>query len=365
MMKTFTLKRLTMLVASLCMCIFAFAQEVMIDFNDNPMGWPTGKDKLTAETEFTYGDIVFVNHKALEGRANFIDDQGSFVTKSGQSFTLKAVEGKAIKSISFFLDPSRDFTLEASDKHIYSKEGNTQYNFVYDEPQSEITFNCVGKFGSKFNQILVVLTEAAEKEVEQTVIYDFNELNPAWSITDVESDVLDEQEGKIDDSYVLTQDGVALTVQNVRADQVVRVKDHKLVVPITNTITLTAPDGKKIKHVELAYSSTRSRIKVKDKTGELPLKNKVASYDPDSQSVVFEGVGGKSQIKKITLIVVNDKKKEETPTTSINKIEETTNIENNNNKVFNLNGVQVGTTETLSTLPKGIYIVKGLKVLVR
>ena len=75
----------------------------------------------------------------------------------------------------------------------------------------------------------------------------------------------------------------------------------------------------------------------------------------NTQKVSFEEKERKFQIVKINVVLKDD------TTTGITTVRET---QQNDNRVYNLNGVAVGTVEQLSTLPKGVYIINGTKVLV-
>ena len=188
-----------------------------------------------------------------------------------------------------------------------------------------------------------------------TATYDFRSLNPAWNVESVEYDPFNKTNGKIEDDHTLVQDGVVLTPSNVARNEYIRVLENILTVPATSGFSLEAPAGKTIAKVEFQFGSTRSYLKAKGSNDEIAVVSKMGTYEVNTQKVSFEAIERKSQIVKINVVL------KDATTTGITTVRE---AKQNDNRVYNLNGVVVGTTEQLNTLPKGVYIVNGTKILV-
>ena len=96
MMKTSTTKRIGMAIVMLFVCAFAFAEDLRLDFKKNPMEWPTGRNKMALNTEYTYKDIVFTVTK-FDGRFRTDIERGYLTIRTLNQFKLKALNGKRIK----------------------------------------------------------------------------------------------------------------------------------------------------------------------------------------------------------------------------------------------------------------------------
>ena len=188
----------------------------------------------------------------------------------------------------------------------------------------------------------------------QTVTYDFDNLNPAWNLEDVQFGTSDRLKGKIEDGYEIVQDGVVLTTTNNKVGYATRVLDHTLRVPSTNFITFKAPTGKVIKKIEFTSAKSRSSLALKGTTVEMTLSHKIATWQGTEHEVSFVAHPLEASFRKIVVTLEDD------TTTGITQVE---NVSKADGKVYNLNGVVVGTTQTFDALPKGIYIVNGKKVM--
>lgn len=361
MMKTSTTKRIGMAIVMLFMCVFTFAEEVHFDFKKNPMKWPEGKNKMELNTDYTYQDIVFTPTK-FDGRYKTYLNRGFLSINSDNQFKLKALKGKRIKKVLFQIRMNDEYSLEPADKQVQVRESPVLFYHEWTEPKEEITFDNTSRITTvEVTDMYVTLEGGETPETPEepvpttTVTYDFNSLNPAWGVENVDPSTYDSKAGKIEDGHPLLQEGVKLTVSNVAEKQVVRVFDHILMVPATSGLTLEAPEGKTIEKVEIVFASTRSYLKAKGTDDELEAIRKTATHKVDAQKVSYEAVGGRSQIAKINVFLKNS------ASTGITTVRE---AKQKDNRVYNLNGVVVGTLEQLSTLPKGIYIVNGTKILV-
>ena len=149
-----------------------------------------------------------------------------------------------------------------------------------------------------------------------------------------------------------------ITITNIKAYRTPnRIQANHLVLYSDNSLKLVAPEGKLIKKVVFSIIDTDFLLGVDPYA--------VAQID-DSGNKFFEWTTGQKQV-----IYKNESRLDEQ---NISKLEvalepdPTTGIANvktsltKNNKVYNLNGVVVGTESTFKKLPKGVYIVNGKKV---
>ena len=361
MMKTSTTKRIGMAIVMLFVCAFTFAEDLHLDFKKNPMGWIDGRNKMALNTDYTYKDIVFTVTK-FDGRFRTYIERGYLTINSFNQFKLKALNGKRIKKVAFQIRMEDDYSLSPTGKQVMVRENSKYYYHEWNDPIEEIVFDNTSKVTTVEVSDIFITLEGGETPVvpepeapTTTVTYDFNKLNPAWNVESVVNDPFNKNNGKIEDNHKLIQDGVVLTPSNVSKTEYIRVLENILTIPATSGITLEAPAGKTIAKVEFVLASSRSNLKVSGTDTELEAIRKTVTHKVDAQKVSFEAVAGKAQITKINVVL-----KDGTPT-GITTVRET---QQNDNRVYNLNGVAVGTVEQLSTLPKGVYIINGTKVLV-
>lgn len=361
MMKTSTPKRIGMALVMLFVCAFAFAEDLRLDFKKNPMEWPNGRDKMALNTEYTYKDIVFTVTK-FDGRFKTYMDRNYLTINPYNVFKLKAINGKRIKKVAFQIRMDDDYTLETNDKRFAVRENSKYYYHEWDEAKEEIVFTNASRLTEVIVSDMFITLEGEETPVAPepevpttTATYDFRSLNPAWNVESVEYDPFNKTNGKIEDDHTLVQDGVVLTPSNMARNEYIRVLEHILTIPATSGFSLEAPAGKTIAKVEFQFGSTRSYLKAKGTNDEIAVVSKMGTHEVNAQKVSFEAIERKSQIVKINVVL------KDATTTGITTVRET---KQNDNRVYNLNGVVVGTTEQLNTLPKGVYIVNGTKILV-
>lgn len=154
----------------------------------------------------------------------------------------------------------------------------------------------------------------------------------------------------------LTVEGIKIT--NIKGDRIAnRITGNHLVLYSYNSLKLVAPEGKLIKKVVFSIIDTDFLLGVDPYA--------VAQID-DSGNKFFEWTTGQKQViykNESRLDEQNISKLEVTlepdPTTGIANVETSL---TKNHKVYNLNGVVVGTESTFKKLPKGVYIVNGKKV---
>lgn len=154
----------------------------------------------------------------------------------------------------------------------------------------------------------------------------------------------------------LTVGGIKIT--NIKGYGVPNnITGNHLVLCSSNSLKLVAPEGKLIKKVVFTIIDTEFLLDVDPYA--------VAQID-DSSNKFFEWTTGQKQVtykNNTRLDDQNISKLEVTlepdPTTGIANVKTSL---TKNYKVYNLNGVVVGTESTFKKLPKGVYIVNGKKV---
>ncbi|MCI6672369.1 MAG: leucine-rich repeat domain-containing protein [Prevotella sp.] len=186
-----------------------------------------------------------------------------------------------------------------------------------------------------------------------TAVYDFA-ANP-WGIETAMSGDAPEV-GKILDDQSLEVEGVKLTSQKINERYWNRIIDGKLRIYKDNTMTFSAPEKKVITKIEFNNVAYQCDLKEISQTG-----GTYACADDDADTpYVWTGravmVSFKSNpasaFEKITVTLESE------VANDIQLIEKQV---IDSGKVYNLNGVVVGSESTISTLPKGIYILNGKK----
>ena len=325
------------------------------------MGWTEGRNKMALNTEYAYQDIVFTVTK-VDGRYRTYIERGYLTISSLNQFKLKAINGKRIKKVAFQIRLDDEYSLSPTDKQFMVRENSKYFYHEWNDPKEEIVFDNTSRVTDVEVSDIFITLEGGETPVvpepeapTTTVTYDFRSLNPAWNVESVEYDPFNKTNGKIEDDHTLVQDGVVLTPSNVARNEYIRVLENILTIPATSGFSLEAPAGKTIAKVEFQFGSTRSYLKAKGSNDEIAVVSKMGTYEVNAQKVSFEAIERKSQIVKINVVL------KDATTTGITTVRE---AKQNDNRVYNLNGVVVGTTEQLNTLPKGVYIVNGTKILV-
>lgn len=193
-----------------------------------------------------------------------------------------------------------------------------------------------------------------EKPNEGNVaVYDFD-ANP-WKLET--SSVGDDPEvGHILDGEVLEVNGVELTFKKISNKYWNRIMDGTLKAYKQNTMTFTAPAKMVITKIEFANKPYQCDLKEVSQTGgTYGCANEEADKPyvwTGRASVVTFGAEMTSTIYKITVTVENE---------VANAIQTIRQKRAENGKVYNLQGVAVGTESTVSSLPSGIYILNGKK----
>lgn len=153
-----------------------------------------------------------------------------------------------------------------------------------------------------------------------------------------------------------TVEGITLT--NIKGGRIPnRIVGNSLVLYSENSLKLVAPEGKVIKKVVFTVIETDFIVGAKP--------NAVAQIN-DEDHRFFEWTTGEKQVTLENQSRIDEQtisKLEVTlepdPTTGIANVKTSL---TKNHKVYNLNGVVVGTESTFKKLPKGVYIVNGKKV---
>ena len=149
-----------------------------------------------------------------------------------------------------------------------------------------------------------------------------------------------------------------ITITNIKGGRIPnRIVGNSLVLYSENSLKLVAPEGKVIKKVVFTVIETDFIV------GANP--NAVAQIN-DEDHRFFEWTTGEKQITLENQSRIDEQTisklevtLEPNPTTGIANVETSL---TKNHKVYNLNGVVVGTESTFKKLPKGVYIVNGKKV---
>lgn len=149
-----------------------------------------------------------------------------------------------------------------------------------------------------------------------------------------------------------------ITITNIKGGRIPnRIVGNSLVLYSENSLKLVAPEGKVIKKVVFTVIETDFIV------GANP--NAVAQIN-DEDHRFFEWTTGEKQVTLKNQSRIDEQtisKLEVTlepdPTTGIANVKTSL---TKNHKVYNLNGVVVGTESTFKKLPKGVYIVNGKKV---
>lgn len=149
-----------------------------------------------------------------------------------------------------------------------------------------------------------------------------------------------------------------ITITNIKGGRIPnRIVGNSLVLYSENSLKLVAPEGKVIKKVVFTVIETDFIV------GANP--NAVAQIN-DEDHRFFEWTTGEKQVTLKNQSRIDEQTisklevtLEPNPTTGIANVETSL---TKNYKVYNLNGVVVGTESTFKKLPKGVYIVNGKKV---
>ncbi len=149
-----------------------------------------------------------------------------------------------------------------------------------------------------------------------------------------------------------------IKISNIKGDRIAnRITGNHLVLYSYNSLKLVAPEGKVIKKVVFSIIDTEFLLSVDPYA--------VAQID-DSSNKFFEWTTGQKQVTYKNETRFDDQNisklevtLEPDPTTGIANVQTSL---TKNYKVYNLNGVVVGTESTFKKLPKGVYIVNGKKV---
>ena len=172
MMKTFTKQRFAALAASLMMCLVASAQVVDFNFGSNPMNFPTAKrgDKPEVGSLHQEGGVEYKGVRLIskKGNARYFNriENGVFKIYGDNTITLKAPEGKIIKSIESQLKQDDTFFLEAADKAIITRESSKLRRVEWDNGVSEMSFSG-GKWTTPVEGITVFLEDVVPAGIEQ------------------------------------------------------------------------------------------------------------------------------------------------------------------------------------------------------
>ena len=177
------------------------------------------------------------------------------------------------------------------------------------------------------------------------VIFDFQS-NP-WHLPTAGSGVSADK-SKLDETIQINQEGVIITNQKLNEKYYNKLSGGSLVIYAKNSITISAPRGFKIVGVDFEL--------------EDPYDSH-ASYDDARYTSKASGVElkytSKLSTSKVRRIIVHIEPN------VIDGIARVTTLKTPNAKIYNLQGVEVGTLSAFYSLPKGIYIIENRKVVKR
>ena len=165
--------------------------------------------------------------------------------------------------------------------------------------------------------------------------------------------------GKFEDGFKIEEKGFTIVNKKHNDTNWNRIENGLFVVYPKNDIIITAPEGTEIYRINIVVNSIWN----------FDLKNdKYLLPDPDEEMAMSEETFGFDYVGKVATFTGKNKNTI-IETITVNYTGTPTSITTINNPMIypvavdNLSGVKVGNTNSLSNLPKGVYIVNGKKVM--
>ena len=184
----------------------------------------------------------------------------------------------------------------------------------------------------------------------------FNFATNPWGIET--STVGDDPEvGKIEDGKSLEQDGIKLSCQKISARYWNRIMDDKFKWYTNNTVSFTAPENVVITKIVFKCLSYQCDLEEITQTGG------VYKCDDEDSEKQFSWTGRAAMVRFKATNTSTFKSIEVTyePETTTSIVDLKTKKAQSKN-IYTLQGKRLGTSDLLPSLPSGIYIVNGKKI---
>ena len=208
----------------------------------------------------------------------------------------------------------------------------------------------------KILSVLVLLFCLFAQLKAKDVLFDF-QANP-WNLPTASSGGSADNTN-LDETIQINQEGVIITNQKVHKSYYNKLSGGSLVIYPKNSITISAPRGSKIVGVEFELEDEDTF----DLNNPQDPYDMHASYDNAHYTSKATGVElkytSKNSTSKVRRIVVHIEPN------VINGIEQVITPNTSNDKIYNIQGVEVGSLSTFDSLPKGVYIVAQKKIIKR
>ena len=208
----------------------------------------------------------------------------------------------------------------------------------------------------KILSVLVLLFCLFAQLKAKDVLFDF-QANP-WNLPTASSGG-SANNSKLDETIQINQEGVIITNQKLHESYYNKLSGGSLVIYPKNSITISAPRGFKIVGVDFELEDEYTF----DLNNPQDPYDVHASYDNAHYTSKATGVElkytSKLSTSKVRRIIVHIEPN------VIDGIAQVTTLKTPNAKIYNLQGVEVGTLSTFNSLPKGIYIIENRKVVKR
>lgn len=206
----------------------------------------------------------------------------------------------------------------------------------------------------KYLLTAVIALLSMESFAQSVAVFNFA-TNP-WGIET--STLGDEPEvGKIEDGKSLEQDGIKLSCQKINARYWNRIMDDKFKWYISNTVSFTAPEKVVITKIVFKCLPYQCDLAEVTQTGGVyqcddDEKDNQYSWTGRAAMVMFKATNT-STFKSIEVTYAPE------ATTSIANLKTK---KAQGNYIYTLQGKRLGTSDLLPSLPSGIYIVNGKKI---
>ena len=208
----------------------------------------------------------------------------------------------------------------------------------------------------KILSVLVLLFCLFAQLKAKDVLFDF-QANP-WNLPTASSGG-SANNSKLDETIQINQEGVIITNQKLNEKYYNKLSGGSLVIYAKNSITISAPRGFKIVGVDFELEDEYTF----DLNNPQDPYDSHASYDDARYTSKASGVElkytSKLSTSKVRRIIVHIEPN------VIDGIAQVTTLKTPNAKIYNLQGVEVGTLSAFYSLPKGIYIIENRKVVKR
>lgn len=353
------------------MTIQAMAQrEVVFDFSKNPWNAPTttkevaDKDanvaKLEDDSKILTTDGVTITQKKKNAKNwNRIVDK-KYICYRGNIFTFSVEEGKGnITRIDFYCEnPNSDFVEDPYKLSIRTED--TKGHSSWTGNRTEVSFK--GEDVSDFKKIVIIVEGGKNegngnddsKPEENLSIFDFSKNTWGVPTTTAEDARDDKKAGKLDDDVKMTTGSVTMTQKKNSDVYWNRIIDNVYMAYKENDFTFTAKEDKVITRIEFVNKPYFCDITYKGKKVECDNEDDTPYIWTGKEKSVTFNATLTSKFKAIKVTLENNVADEIEAINAINQ--------KANNRIYNIQGQYVGTRSELSTLPKGIYIINGKKI---